>query len=464
MAGNYQFYDAAFKETAVLQSYHAQSISQLSRMLDIRPSLLYRWREKYEKFGTGCFCGKGKNRMHPISGIQQETPKKCIRSKRRFFDSTFKEQAVQLSYKPGTFTSIEKEHTITPGLLARWRREYEKFGAGSFKGSGITRISPEELAVYKLEKHCRESELQYEILKKAAPFLIKEKPAVYLFIKKHENSYPLYKMCGVLGVSESTYRLWREHPVSEKKQHIAQLKEKIKTIFFEYNKQYGGTRLSEELKKRGTHISRTQVSLYMKEMRLRPKAKRKYKATTDSKHNNYTSPNVLNQNFTASGHSQIWVSDITYIQTSRRFLYLTIIMDLYDRKIVGWNLSSTLSAERTSLAAWTMAEKRRQIKKGLVFHSDRGVQYACRSFTSKLDSYNCVTRSMSRRGNHFDNAAAESFFNTIKRELIYHYNLLPKKQLKELVGEYIENWYNKNRIHSSLRYKTIEEFNAGASI
>nr|WP_312825031.1 IS3 family transposase [Epilithonimonas sp.] len=148
---------------------------------------------------------------------------------------------------------------------------------------------------------------------------------------------------------------------------------------------------------------------------------------------------------------------MTYIQTKEGFLYLTTVIDLYDRKIIGWSLSNGMSTEETSLAAWKMAVKNRKIGESLIFHSDRGVQYASRKFANTLEFYG-VTRSMSRRGNCWDNAVAESFFKSLKTELIYG-NKFIKKEKMELEIEYIEIWYNKKRRHSTLNYQTIEEFN-----
>ncbi|WP_317164676.1 IS3 family transposase [Flavobacterium hydrocarbonoxydans] len=236
------------------------------------------------------------------------------------------------------------------------------------------------------------------------------------------------------------------------------------SIFLESSKRYSCVKIAKELTAGGTKISYTQVGLYMTQMGLRPKAKRKFKTTTDSKHNFYTSPNILNRRFKVSGPSIVWVSDITYIQTDKRFLYLTIIMDLYDRKIIGWSLSSNMKAEKTSLAAWEMAVNNRKVSEGLIFHSDRGVQYACRAFVSRLDSYKVITRSMSRRENCLDNAPAESFFKTLKCELLYNCKLMPKKETKDTVIDYIENWYNRMRIHSGLNYQTIEEFNTATKL
>lgn len=148
----------------------------------------------------------------------------------------------------------------------------------------------------------------------------------------------------------------------------------------------------------------------MNQIGLRSKLGRKFKATTDSNHTHRIMENVLNREFKVTEPSKVWVSDITYIHTKGGLLYLTTVIDLYDRKCIGWSISDGMNAEETSLAAWKMALKNRSISKGLIFHSDRGVQYVCKKFANTLDSYKMITRSMSRKGNCWDNAVAESFF------------------------------------------------------
>ena len=179
--------------------------------------------------------------------------------------------------------------------------------------------------------------------------------------------------------------------------------------------------------------------------------------------------NILNRQFTPCLPSKAWVSDITYIHTKEGFLYLTTVIDLYDRKIIGWSLSETMSTQDTILSAWRMATRNRNVEQGLIFHSDRGVQYANNKFANVLNSYKKITRSMSRKGNCWDNAVAESFFKSLKIELIYGNKLISKKQMKLEIFEYIEIWYNKKRRHcfassskalgSALKYATIDEFN-----
>ena len=197
----------------------------------------------------------------------------------------------------------------------------------------------------------------------------------------------------------------------------------------------------------------------MKLMGLRSKLSKKFKVTTDLKHNYLTVENVLNREFNLKSQSKVWVSDITYIHTKEGFLYLTTIIDLYDRKVIGWSLNDTMSTENTILSAWRMATRNRNVEQGLIFHSDRGLQCANNKFANVVKSYKKITRSMSRKGNCCDNAVAESFFKSLKTELIYGNKLISKEQMKLEIFEYVEIWYNKKRRHSALNYQNIDEFN-----
>jgi transposase InsO family protein len=281
---------------------------------------------------------------------------------------------------------------------------------------------------------------------------------IFDFIKNHAKIFPIEKMCKVLKVSQSGYYRWKTAAISKRLRKKNVLKEKITALYFESKQRYGSPRITMELNILGYHISRTTVAKYMRELSLRSKLSKKFKVTTDSKHNYLLVENVLNRQFLVPQPSKAWVSDITYIHTKEGFLYLTTIMDLYDRKIIGWSLSDGMSTNETTLASWKMAIKNRNVQKGLIFHSDRGVQYANNKFANVLDSYK-VTRSMSRTGNCWDNAVAESFFKSLKTELIYGNKLITKEQMKLQIFEYIEIWYNQKRRHSALKYMTIKEFN-----
>jgi putative transposase len=376
-----------------------------------------------------------------------------------YYDPIFKERAVRLSYIRKTVAETAKELGVSASLLSKWRGIYRKFSKGSFPGCGNKRIYYNDKKIYDLEKQLSESKLKLEILEKGLKYTHEGKQALCNFIQQNKEKYPVYKMFEVLGVSHSTYYLWTQRHFSKRETRVYLLRKEITSIFFEFKQHKGALLIARELQNRGIQISDTQVSFHMKVLGIRSKVKKKFKVTTDSKHNLYTVPNILNRQFKVDKPSKVWVSDITYVQIDKRFLYLTVILDLYDRKIIGWHLSSSLSTRVTTLAAFEKAVANRPVSDGLIFHSDRGSQYANKIFTDKLLVFNCV-RSMSRKGDSLDNAVAESFFHTFKRELIYkQIRLLTAQEMKIEIFEYIENWYNTKRIHSSLGNKSIEEFN-----
>ncbi|XCF07881.1 IS3 family transposase [Tamlana crocina] len=219
-------------------------------------------------------------------------------------------------------------------------------------------------------------------------------------------------------------------------------------------RRYGSTRIAEQLKRKGHLISRCRVAKTMKGNNWVSKHKRKFKATTDPNHSYPVCRNLLNRNFNPNRLNEAWVSDITYIQTNQGWLYLTNIIDLFDRQVVGWSLSTSLHTGQTVVPAWKMPTGKRKISNNLIFHSDRGIQYASKTFTTFIKSNPLVTQSMSRKGKCWDNSVAESFFKTFKVELVYDDGFKTMEQAKTAVFEYIEIWYNRKRLHSYLVYKT----------
>jgi putative transposase len=380
--------------------------------------------------------------------------------KRRIYDRTFKENAVKLTYERGKGQTkvVAEELGITVRILSRWRQEFQKFGTGSFCGTGYLLLTPEQTIINNLEKKIKDSKITLEILRKGTEPVSQGYVKTKDFIEDNKSKFSITKICTVLEVSKTTYYNKKKQELTDTETRLILFKEQITSIFYEFKKKYGPLKITKELQSRGVKIQYASVKFYMRMLGLHSKAKRKFKATTDSHHSHYVSPNVLNRVFTVAEPAGVWVSDITYIQTTIGFMYLTVIMDLFDRKIIGWSLSHGMSTRQTTLRAWEMAVKNRKITKELIFHSDRGVQYANKMFTNKLDSYKLVTRSMSRKENPTDNAVCENFFFYFKNELLVGNNLLSRKQLKLEVYEYIENWYNKKRRHSYLGYKTIEEF------
>ena len=265
-------------------------------------------------------------------------------------------------------------------------------------------------------------------------------------------------MCRVFKIWKSSYYSWLKDGPSKRWIENEQLLVKIKEVFTASTQSYGSPRIAVELKVLGFQVSRQRTARIMKAAGIRAKRKRKFISTTDSRHNYPIAPNILNRAFTATRPGQVWVSDITYIKTNKGWLYLTVIIDLFDRKVVGWAMGKGLSAEETIIVAWRMAIGNRPIVQNLIFHSDRGIQYACTKFTNILKANKLVCRSMSRKGNCWDNAVAESFFKTIKVESVYNENYHDQDQAKLSIFKWIEIWYNRKRRHSALGYKTIEEF------
>ena len=266
-------------------------------------------------------------------------------------------------------------------------------------------------------------------------------------------------MCKTLEVSKSGYYNWLKLGPSKRWLENGVISMHIKDIFEKSFESYGSPRIKVELEKRGYYVSRPRVARIMRANYLVARRHRKFRFTTDSNHNYPIAPNILNQNFEVHRMGQVWVSDMTYIQTKEGWMYLTIIIDLFNRKVVGWAMSDNLSTQATIIPAWNMAIKNNRITKELIFHSDRGTQYASYRFTNILKSYNgLVKQSMSRKGNCWDNAIAESFFKSLKVEWVYKHSYDQKQQAELSVFTWIETWYNKRRRHSSLGYKTINEF------
>jgi transposase InsO family protein len=265
-------------------------------------------------------------------------------------------------------------------------------------------------------------------------------------------------MCKVFKVSKSGYYKWVSSEPCTREIQNRELLKQIRRIHEQSNGIYGSPRITEELRAMGYKASRPRVARLMRKAGIRSRIKRKYVATTDSRHQYPVAPNLVDRRFNPGKTGKVWVSDITYIKTAQGWLYLTTIIDLGDRKVIGWSLSRSLKAEATVIAAWLMAVLNRPVTEKLIFHSDRGVQYACGEFTSLLKSYRNVKQSMSRKGNCWDNAVAESFFKSLKAEWINWCDYRTFRQAELSVFQYIEGWYNTKRRHSALNNMTPMEY------
>ncbi|WP_307296885.1 IS3 family transposase [Flavobacterium sp. SORGH_AS_0622] len=281
----------------------------------------------------------------------------------------------------------------------------------------------------------------------------------YEFIRENSKIFPVEKMCRIFQIHKSSFFRWRKRTPTARAQRKTFIISEIKRIYHWSQCRYGSPRIAKELESIGIKVSRKFVGQIMKENHLRSIAKSKYKKTTNPSRNGSVAQNKLEQIFKTGRRSEIWVSDITYIETEEGWLYLTVVIDLFDRKVIGWSISETMRAKDTSIDSLTKALLNRPLQKSqrLLFHSDQGKQYACREFIALL-STNKITQSMSRKGNCYDNAVAESFFKTLKVELVYQNKYKTKEKAEKSIADYIDNFYNTCRRHSALGNLTIEEF------
>jgi len=278
----------------------------------------------------------------------------------------------------------------------------------------------------------------------------------YAFIHDHRTQFPVTRMCQVLAVAPSGYYAWRRRPPSPRQQANDVLVEHIQTAHTQSRGTYGSPRIAEELQAQGVPCSRNRIARLMKEQGIQVKAKPAFKVTTQSDHDQPIAPNLLQQDFAVDQPNRVWVSDISYIATGEGWLYLCIVMDLFARKIIGWSMQTTLG-QSLVLDAFDMAYQRTQPDAGVIFHSDRGSQYASRAFRRTLKQKK-FRQSMSRKGDCYDNACAESFFHTFKVEEVYPCLYATRAEARHRIFDYIEVFYNRIRRHSYLDYLSPEEF------
>jgi transposase InsO family protein len=280
----------------------------------------------------------------------------------------------------------------------------------------------------------------------------------YQFVARHQGKYPVRRICGLLGISRSSYYAWKKRKPSQREHENQALLDHIRRIHRMYRKAYGSPRVWAQLKKQGYRCNRKTVARLMRKDGLRGQRKYRRVVTTDGKHNFPVAPNLLNRQFLADKPNQKWVADITYIPTGEGWLYLAGVLDLFSRKLIGWEMSSHIDAELVEKAL-RMALYQRQPDFGLLHHSDRGSQYASHQIRNILNA-NRVQVSMSGKGDCYDNAVMESFFGTLKNEWVHHQKYDTRSHARTDIFSYIEGFYNNVRLHSSLGYLSPNEFEA----
>ena len=282
----------------------------------------------------------------------------------------------------------------------------------------------------------------------------------YAFIQQHSREFCIPRLCQALGVARSSYYEWLERQSNsrQREQRQALLDTQVAAAFQSKKGCYGAWRLCKLLAKDGRHYNRKTIANSLKRQGLVAKAARKFKATTHSRHSLPVSPNLLEQNFTATAPNQKWVGDITYLWTDEGWLYLAVIIDLFSRQVIGWAMDQRMTADLVG-DALQMALWKRKHPKGVIIHSDRGSQYCSHAYQQLIQQHQ-LRGSMSAKGNCYDNACAESFFHSLKVECIHGERFATRDAMKQTVFEYIETDYNRNRLHSTLGYLSPLDFEA----
>jgi len=273
----------------------------------------------------------------------------------------------------------------------------------------------------------------------------------FRFIEDHRDTYSVRLMCAVLEVSPAGYYAWRDRPVSARAASNTMLLAAIRQVHHDSSGRYGSPRVHAVLRKQGRGVSRGRIERMMSRYGIRAiMAPPRRARTTDSRHDLPIAPNLVARDFTAEAPNRVWLADITYIPTADGWLYLSAVMDLFSRKIVGWAMRDHMQVELAS-AALTMAIQQQRPQAGLIHHSDRGVQYASHAYRGALTSAG-ITASMSRKANCYDNAPMESFFHTLKTELVHHRNYMTRAEAQRDIFAFIEGFYNRTRLHSAIGY------------
>jgi putative transposase len=274
----------------------------------------------------------------------------------------------------------------------------------------------------------------------------------FAFIDAWRKTFPIHRMCKVLRITSRGYRAWRRRPMSQRQRDdmvlLAHIREQHKLSLYSY----GRPRMTEELQELGFNVGHRRVGRLMRQNGIEAVRTRKYKVTTDSNHSFAIAPNLLDRDFSATAPNQKWAGDITYIWTSEGWLYLAVILDLYSRRVIGWAVSNRMKRD-LAIRALDMAVALRQPPKGCIHHTDRGSQYCSHDYQKRLRKHGFLV-SMSGKGNCYDNAAVETFFKTLKAELIWRNTWQTRRKVEMALFEYINGFYNPRRRHSTLGGKS----------
>jgi putative transposase len=280
----------------------------------------------------------------------------------------------------------------------------------------------------------------------------------FRFISDHLETFNVGRMCNLLNVSRSGFYAWKKRPECSRRRQNRALEDRIRLLHADSHGIYGAPRIHRDLNEAGVRCGKNRVARIMRNAGIRSRTKKKFKATTNSKHNLPVAPNLLNQKFKVDAPDRVWVGDITYIWTNQGWLYLAVVLDLFNRQVLGWAAASRMNRQ-LAINALQVALGKRKPGQGLLHHTDRGSQYASSDYQKILKEHGMIC-SMSRKGNCYDNAVAESFFARLKSEWVNHQRYLSRKEAIQSLFYYIEIFYNRKRRHSFIDYATPQEYEA----
>ncbi|MBA2649575.1 MAG: IS3 family transposase [Legionella sp.] len=342
---------------------------------------------------------------------------------------------------------------IDSRLISRWVKEHSKEEGQAFRGNG--KLTEEQLEIRRLREELRRVTMEKEILKKANGLLCKRNEVKYSFIAQNKKAWPIDVMCQLLGVTRSGFYNYLKCNKPPDPLHV-EILDWVKRLAESSHYTYGSRRMKKALNALGYPVGRNKARNLMNEAGIQARYRKKYKVTTNSNHKQPIFENVLNRQFIVEKPNQAYASDITYIWTQEGWLYLAVVIDLFSRKVIGWSMSSRMKASLVC-DALKMALWQRRPNAGVITHSDRGVQYASHAYRTLLTTYGCIG-SMSRKGNCWDNAVAESFFGRLKQERVQWRNYQTRFEAQQDILNYITMFYNSNRLHSFIGYKSPNQF------
>ena len=378
-------------------------------------------------------------------------------NKGRRFDRAFKEEAVRLLQTSGRRQrQIAGDLGISVSALGRWVAELREEDLLS---------GPHEDAAKEITRLRRERDLarqERDLLKKSAGLLRQGKSMRFRFIDAERAglAMPIFRLCRLLQVSVSGFYAWRNRGPSQRQLDDMVLLAHVRAAFRRSRESYGAERVHHELAENGIEVGRHRVARLMRGNGLSPKRKQKFKKTTDSQHNKAVASNLLDQNFSAEAPNEKWAADISYIWTAQGWLYLAVMLDLYSRRVIGWAVGARMTSD-LPLRALNRAIGLRQPGAGVIHHSDRGSQYCSDAYQARLGELGFLA-SMSGKGNCYDNAVVETFFKTIKSELIWRTVFMSRSQAETAIAGYIDGFYNPVRRHSTLDSTSPVKFEAEA--